>query len=82
MIPYKKINTGSRNQENRMEIQIWQQNRKLTKFTVRKYINTYVQNQALVEEPLLGLPATEEADDREPLLPLLRFLLLGNFTAD
>ena len=82
MIPYKKINTGSRNQENRMEIQIWQQNRKLTKFTVRKYINTYVQNQALVEESLLGLPATEEADDREPLLPLLRFLLLGNFTAD
>ena len=65
-----------------MEIQIWQQNRKSTKFTVRKYINTYVQNQALVEESLLGLPATEEAGDREPLLPLLRFLLLGNFTAD
>ena len=51
----KEINTGSRQRRNKMEIEMRQQNRKWTKFTVCKYINTYVQNQNLVEESLLGL---------------------------
>ena len=33
-------------------------------------------------ESLLGLPATEDVDDRELLPPLFRLLLLGNLTAD
>ena len=35
-----------------------------------------------MEESLRGLPAAEDVDDREPLLLLFRFLLLGNLTAD